>query len=250
MPSAPDAPRGSGSAQIGDDDTVDATACEVVVSKDGPYQVTGGVPLTDQVIVANEAGESVDWREGERYPTQDRYTLCRCGRSRRKPFCDGTHVAIGFDGTETASRTPYREEAACIDGPVVKLLDARRLCAEARFCDREGGLWNRIGDCDDPGVRADVETQAAQCPAGRYVPCDAVTDEAREPELPPSIGLIQDPQMGVLGPVWVRGGVRVTSADGVPYEVRNRVTLCRCGQSRNKPFCDGLHIAAGFTGEG
>ena len=51
------------------------------------------------------------------------------------------------------------------------------------------------------------------------------------------------------GPLWVRGGVPVVSADGTPYEIRNRVTLCRCGASQNKPFCDGSHASIGFTDE-
>jgi len=46
----------------------------------------------------------------------------------------------------------------------------------------------------------------------------------------------------------VRGGVRVVAADGEDYEVRNRQTLCRCGQSQNKPFCDGSHKEFGFEG--
>ena len=45
------------------------------------------------------------------------------------------------------------------------------------------------------------------------------------------------------GPIWVRGGIPVASADGKTYEVRNRLTLCRCGRSANKPFCDGSHAA-------
>jgi CDGSH-type Zn-finger protein len=50
----------------------------------------------------------------------------------------------------------------------------------------------------------------------------------------------------VSGPLWVQSGIPVTAADGSPYEARNRVTLCRCGKSANKPFCDGTHIDAGF----
>ena len=50
------------------------------------------------------------------------------------------------------------------------------------------------------------------------------------------------------GPIWVRGGVQVVAADGEPYEVRNRQTLCRCGHSKNKPFCDGSHKEFGFEG--
>ena len=61
-----------------------------------------------------------------------------------------------------------------------------------------------------------------------------------EPAFEPSIGVIRD------GPLWVRGGISVESADGFTYEIRNRVTLCRCGHSSNKPFCDGSHSDVGF----
>src|SRR6266536_1245907 len=52
------------------------------------------------------------------------------------------------------------------------------------------------------------------------------------------------------GPLWVRGGVPVEAADGFEYEVRNRVTLCRCGYSKNKPFCDGSHVRTKFKDSG
>ncbi|MEO7038615.1 MAG: CDGSH iron-sulfur domain-containing protein, partial [Candidatus Elarobacter sp.] len=43
------------------------------------------------------------------------------------------------------------------------------------------------------------------------------------------------------------GGILVESQDGTPYEVRNRQTLCRCGQSQNQPFCDGKHAEIAFN---
>jgi hypothetical protein len=52
---------------------------------------------------------------------------------------------------------------------------------------------------------------------------------------------------GLSGPLWVHGGIGVIGADGFAYEVRNRVALCRCGASRNKPFCDGSHVSTGFN---
>jgi hypothetical protein len=76
---------------------------------------------------------------------------------------------------------------------------------------------------------------------------DLTSREAIEPEFPPSIALVEDPHQGVSGPLWVRGGIEVIAADGTPYELRNRVTLCRCGQSNNKPFCDGTHASVGFS---
>ncbi|TLY82659.1 MAG: CDGSH iron-sulfur domain-containing protein, partial [Gammaproteobacteria bacterium] len=88
--------------------------------------------------------------------------------------------------------------------------------------------------------------QVGHCPSGRLAALERATDKPVEPPLPVSIGLIEDPAEGVSGPVWVRGGVPVTAADGFKYEVRNRITLCRCGASKNKPFCDGSHVTVGF----
>ena len=75
------------------------------IVRNGPYIVTGGVPLMRQRIVCDADGESIEWREGEPYPVGETYSLCRCGQTSTPPFCDGTHARIGFDGTETASRS-------------------------------------------------------------------------------------------------------------------------------------------------
>jgi CDGSH-type Zn-finger protein len=221
----------------------------ITVNENGPYLVSGNVPLIRAEIVVNEAGESIGWREIERIATPFRYQLCRCGSSETKPFCDGSHEAIGFDGTETASNDEYFAQAVDIDGPGVKLHDVRELCAEARFCDRAGGLWNLVNTCDDPATRELAREEAMLCPSGRYVFLEEGTGHACEPELEASIVLVEDPSLGVSGPLFVRGGIPVFSADGTPYEVRNRMTLCRCGHSSNKPLCDGSHIAAEFRDE-
>jgi CDGSH-type Zn-finger protein len=221
----------------------------ITVTDDGPYLVTGGVPLVRVEIVVNDEGESVAWRETARIEAPDRYKLCRCGLSEDKPFCDMTHAVEGFDGAETAGHESYGEQAVPIDGPGVRLHDARRLCAEARFCDRAGGLWHLIERCDDPDALALAEEEAMLCPSGRYV-LSADSTGLLEPEYETSIAIIDDPFLGVSGPLWVRGGIPVVDAEGVAYEVRNRMTLCRCGSSANKPFCDGSHIKAGFRDEG
>jgi CDGSH-type Zn-finger protein len=74
-------------------------AVRVVVSKDGPYIVTGNVPLSIQTIIADSDGDSKAWKESEGLPQVNKYAFCRCGQSKKKPFCDGTHTEIGFDGT-------------------------------------------------------------------------------------------------------------------------------------------------------
>jgi len=215
----------------------------IQVLKDGPYLVSGGLPLGEEWIVTNEEGESLDYRGGKKYPVQAQYALCRCGQSGNKPFCDGTHKKASFDGTETASREPYVKQAETIEGPAVRLTDAESLCAFARFCDPKGRIWNLVERTDDPEARKIVEYEAGHCPAGRLVAWDRKTGKAIEPQFEPSLGLIEDTEKKVGGPIWVRGGIPVVGADGKTYEVRNRMALCRCGRSSNKPFCDGSHAA-------
>ena len=68
----------------------------VTVTKNGPYQVSGAVPLARQTIVTDAAGGSQQWRESHAFPPQQSYALCRCGHSNNKPFCDGSHAKVGF----------------------------------------------------------------------------------------------------------------------------------------------------------
>ena len=220
---------------------------KIEILKDGPYLVSGNLPLNTETIGTNTAGESVRWQKGPAIECGDQYTLCRCGHSANKPFCDGTHSGVGFDGTETASRISYRSQAVTFDGPRLSLLDAEELCAFARFCDPHGRVWNLVRRTDAPEARRNFLREVADCPAGRLVARDKETGELIEPDLSPSLALIEDPSQRCSGPVWVRGGVPVVGADGVFYELRNRVTLCRCGTSQNKPFCDGSHADAGFN---
>jgi CDGSH-type Zn-finger protein len=222
------------------------TAAKVQIAKDGPYLVSGSLPLHAETIGTNLEGDSVEWVPGKKYPSKPSYALCRCGHSAQKPFCDGTHAKIKFDGTEIASREPYRDQAGIIKGPMMSLTDAEGLCAFARFCDPKGRVWNLVAKTDDPEARKVFVQEACDCPSGRLVAWDKATGKPVEPKYEPSIALIEDPSKKCSGPIWLRGGIQVISADGFAYEVRNRVTLCRCGESQNMPFCDGQHAAIGF----
>jgi CDGSH-type Zn-finger protein len=222
---------------------------KITVTQNGPYQVTGQIPLAKQIIETDAEGQSREWRQGQKYDIAESYRLCRCGRSSNKPFCDDTHLKVRFNGRERASRKPYLEQAEAFDGPTMVLTDAQPLCAFARFCDPDGQVWNLIEETDDPTKREMVKHEAGHCPGGRLVAWDKATRQPFEPEFEPSLGLVEDPQLGVSGPIWVRGGIPVESADGTTYEVRNRVALCRCGGSANKPFCDGTHASIRFSDE-
>ncbi|MCP9915291.1 CDGSH iron-sulfur domain-containing protein [Cyanobium sp. ATX 6F1] len=199
------------------------------------------MPLSEQSIVVNAAGDSIDYQQGRLYPSQATFELCRCGQSSTKPFCDGTHATVSFDGTTTCSHAPYLEQAETIAGPVLSITDAKALCSNARFCDPHGGIWALVKQSDEPDAHQLVVFQASHCPSGRLIAWERATGQSIESAHPPSIALIVDTKEGVNGPIWVRGGIPIHSEMGLAYEVRQQCTLCRCGRSANKPFCDGAH---------
>lgn len=217
------------------------------VTKDGPYLVSAGVRLSKATIVVNEDGVSDAWEETEESETPEDCALCRCGHSGNKPFCDGTHEKIGFDGAETAENVPYEQSSQVIHGPALVLRDKTELCTGARFCDKGPGTWELTKHSGVSLAREMAIETAGKCPSGRLVCYDKETRQPIEPACGESIALVEDPQEGVSGPLWVRGKIPVESSDGKEYEPRNRVTLCRCGESGNKPFCDGTHIEVKFS---
>jgi CDGSH-type Zn-finger protein len=217
---------------------------KIVVTTDGPYLVVGAVPLRREVAVPNDEGDPVDWKEVEELEHGDEFALCRCGNSKSRPYCDGSHLQAGFDGTETCDRGRYDEKCNTLAGPELDLTDAEEYCANARFCHPEGGTWHLVRRSDDARCRELAITQACNCPSGRLTIWK--NGDRIEPDLEPSIGIVEDPGVGAGGPLRVKGGIEIESADGTPYETRNRVTLCRCGHSDNKPLCDGSHRRAGF----
>jgi CDGSH-type Zn-finger protein len=215
----------------------------IVVTKDGPYRVEGGVPLLRTAIVQTERGEPVAWDEGPAFETPGEvYELCRCGRSSTKPFCDSTHERIPFDGTETADRGPIAQRREAWEGEANHILyDDLSLCTHAGFCRNvRTGVWEMVEEADDPEVRTEFAAMVKRCPSGRLAFAVLPDPEPVEPTFEPSVGVEPDASY------WIRGVVPVVSEDETPYEVRNRQTLCRCGQSRNKPFCDGSHKQFGF----
>jgi CDGSH-type Zn-finger protein len=214
---------------------------KIKVTKDGPYVVSGGIPLAEQVMCVDAEEQCHGWKEGKKYPAQGNYALCRCGHSQHKPFCNGTHAKINFAGTETATDKTYDEQAKVYDGPNLKLSDAEDYCVSARFCHRSGGTWKLTHQSADHKAKQTAIEEVGDCPSERLVVREKNGRDI-EPDLDPSIGLIEDTQTQKMGPIWVRGGIPVESAGGKTYEKRNRVMLCRCGKSANKPFCDGAHL--------
>lgn len=218
----------------------------IKILKDGPYLVSGDIELNEKIMI--KEGPKREYKKGQNLAQAKTYALCRCGHSKNPPFCDGTHAKLNFSSTETASDAPYESRAKELKGPTIDLYDDGR-CAFARFCHQEhGDVWDLTVNSDDPTMRKEAIAASVKCPTGRLVHHDKLAPNgAIEPDLKPAISVLQDPDRGVSGPLFVQGGIPLNGSDGKYYGQQNRYALCRCGESRNKPFCDATHVNAAYV---
>jgi CDGSH-type Zn-finger protein len=216
-------------------------AQRIVVLRNGPYLVYGDVPLVRKTKIVSESNDAITWSKTEVIDTEETYALCRCGQSSTKPFCDGTHVRIGFDGTETADPQPTAARQRVLDGHGIVVRRDGSLCMHAAFCvGRIERIPAMLEGAEDSDVRARVIALIDRCPSGSYTYALEEDGPDVEADLPVAIAVTEE-ERSLAGALWVTGGVPVTRSDGQPFETRNRVTLCRCGHSMNKPLCDGTH---------
>lgn len=183
--------------------------------------------------------------DGTRVPIRGTVHLCRCGGSAQKPFCDGTHNRNGFTGQEPTQPIPARAGGRDYAGRTTTVHDRRALCAQTGFCtqfapqafakDREP--WIEPDAVDEQRLRRVVEL----CPSGALAWRAAQASMGRHPAAVPGVQVLRDGPYCVSGPVQFEH----PRPPGDPA----RFTLCRCGASANKPFCDGSHVAAGFRDE-
>ena len=204
-----------------------ATRPTIAPQKNGPYVVAGLTSLT------NSKGESL--------ATRPLLALCRCGGSSLKPYCDGTHARIGFVSEKLPGRTPDRRDDYTIGSLTIH--DNRGICQHAGFCSDALPAVFRAGK--EPFVdptAADADTIVAQirkCPSGALsYSLDGV--EHRDQDRDPAIDVSKN------GPYRIIGGVELKVDEWGEGASREHYALCRCGHSKNKPFCDGSHWRVEF----
>jgi CDGSH-type Zn-finger protein len=221
---------------------------KIVIQQDGPYMVQGAVPLVRKAQVVSEYGEPLTWKKEGDIEADEAYDLCRCGQSSKKPFCDGTsHWESGFDGTERADAGLTAGRQVTYEGGTgIVVKRDYSLCMHSGFCgNRKTNVRAMAPDTADTQVRAQVMAMIERCPSGSYTYSIQEGEPDVEPDLPQQIAVTTEITSSgpIAGPLWVTGNIPVERADGQPFETRNRVTLCCCGLSQNKPLCDGTHRA-------
>jgi CDGSH-type Zn-finger protein len=178
---------------------------------------------------------------GSRIEAKPVMALCRCGGSASKPFCDGTHQKNGFSGARLADGSTDKRDS--YQAKRITIHDNRSICAHAGHC--SDGLASVFKYKSEPwidpaagSVEAIIET-IRKCPSGALsYSLDGA--EGEEQQRAPAITVTKD------GPYNVVGGAQLLGQSPAQGASTEHYTLCRCGASRNKPFCDGAHWSVGF----
>ena len=169
-------------------------------------------------------------------PSESVVALCRCGHSSNKPYCDGTHISIGFVGEKENDRVPDRVDEYA--GPDITIVDNRGVCSHSGICTDNLPSVFKLGKepwIDASGATSDeIMALVRRCPSGA-LSYKINGDRHQNLGGPPKIQVTED------GPYRVTGNIPLEDDQDTEPETQDHYTLCRCGQSKNKPLCNGAH---------
>jgi len=213
--------------------SVERETPKIACLPNGPYYLLVNMTATAVPHLCRANGEACSTIRG--------VALCRCGGSGNKPFCDGTHGTNGF--TDRRSADDARNRRVSYVGQRITIHDNRGICAHAGVCTERLAAVFRMKQepwIDPDGASAEeIAETVRNCPSGA-LSYTIANVEYHDKERAPLVTVTDD------GPYAITGGVEllgVTFGDGASQE---HYTLCRCGASKNKPFCDGSHWDVGF----
>ena len=202
----------------------------IELSENGPLLVKGSVNIRNS--------------RGEDLPGRKAMALCRCGGSGNKPFCDGTHSKIAFSGKREIDKPLHRERAYRAER--ITIHDNRTICFHAKEC--VNNLSSVFDVNEKPWINpdgADVEQVidvVKKCPSGA-LSYSIDGEHYRNFDRKPAITVTKN------GPYNIVGGVKLMVEENLQPPAMEHYSLCRCGVSKNKPYCDGSHNEFGFVDE-
>lgn len=214
---------------------------KILTLPNGPYYLINEMEPKVVENLRNSNGESLSTIRG--------IALCRCGASKNKPFCDGTHGIIRFSNNDTeVTETGHivKDKRKTYAGKKIIIHDNRKICSHAAEC------VNNLPSVFKFDARPWIDPEAAtleesintirKCPSGALSYSIDGVEYKDQNERKPMVTVSKE------GPYIITGGVELIGdnlqfGDGASKE---HYTLCRCGASRNKPFCDGMHRVINF----
>lgn len=182
--------------------------------------------------------------ENQKGPIECKETmaLCRCGESANKPFCDGTHKSIGFSSVKLGSRVDDKRDSYVSEK--ITIHDNRSICAHAGTC--TDGLATVFRLREEPWIHPDAASRDEiiatidKCPSGAL---SYTVEDLERGDNDGEATIFVAPN----GPYVVSGNFELVDTTLAEGASKSQITLCRCGGSKNKPFCDGSHWNNKFT---
>lgn len=189
---------------------------EVTVTDNGPMKVSNATSI-------RYCGQPLE-AEGDVW-------LCRCGQSSNAPFCDGTHNKVGFDD---ANPELEAKQVHTWEGRTVKTHFDPNACMHVFYCKPLKALREAELAGDDSAAQRIMEV-VSSCPSGALTfERKAEIAEPAAPEHPCEVDIQEGGEVRIQAPFDIN-----VARD--PHLPEDRATLCRCGMSKNKPWCDGRH---------
>lgn len=179
--------------------------------------------------------------KGEHLATRSSIALCRCGGSSTKPFCDGTHANNGFSGEKISDGSNDKRDNYI--GMQLTIHDNRSICAHIGKCTDGQPKVFRLNTepwINPSGAKGnEIMDTIKECPSGALSYSVGIAehrDQQREPKV----------YISKNGPYFVTGGIDLSDEKRNIGASKEHYALCRCGASKNKPFCDGSHWYINF----
>ena len=218
---------------------------KIVPLSSGPYILIDDMQPKVVENLQNSKGEHLSAIRG--------VSLCRCGASNNKPFCDGAHSKIAFssDNKEVEDTNDghhvVKDKRKNYAGKRITIHDNRKICSHAAECVNNSPsvfkLNARPWINPDAASIEEIISTIRKCPSGALsYSIDGIEYRDQIQQVKPMITVFKD------GPYLVTGGIELSGekiqwAEGSSKE---HYALCRCGASNNKPFCDGMHRTINF----
>jgi CDGSH-type Zn-finger protein len=216
---------------------------KILTLQNGPYYLLNSMEPRIVENLQNSKSELLSTIQG--------VALCRCGASKTKPFCDGTHGTIGFSSGNKSTDTDtgeklIKDKRKSYVGKSITIHDNRKICSHAAECVNNLPSVFRLNarpwiDSDGASTEQIINT-IRKCPSGALSYSIDGIEYKDQNETRPMITTSKD------GPLVITGGIDLIG-DGIQFgegASKEHYTLCRCGASNNKPFCDGMHKVINF----
>ncbi|MCK8061703.1 MULTISPECIES: CDGSH iron-sulfur domain-containing protein [unclassified Fusibacter] len=206
---------------------------KITATKNGPFKMTGLKKIT------RHTGEVISI-EQEAY-------LCRCGGSSTKPFCDDTHKKNGFDGSPNPDY--LKNKVRAYEGEKIIIYDNRSVCSHRGYCTQEvPNVFKKSAPWIDPDgdTVEKIIDLCNKCPSGALSYAIVGKGRVQGDYLGEACLRISERRFGFDGPYDLTGAIAIDGQTLRTSESPFKATLCRCGYSKNMPFCSGEHIKIEF----